>query len=126
MWAKLQSYEIIIKLSALDDTIFDILCEGISIFELSKGDRIDYIIDNYSKSEIDDLVAKAETQFEYILKLDSLNEIEFNLLSDILSIPFESKEDKINYIINNYGTDLIDSKIKESGEKYGAFSLYVI
>ena len=113
-----EQYEIINKLKQLDNKIFEILCNSISIVEFSKKEKIEYLRINFSKSEIDKLIENAEIKLKYINKLDSLNEFEFNLLSDILAIPFESKEDKINYIINNYSTSFIDDKISESNEKY--------
>ena len=70
-----EKYETISKLKDLDETIFDILCDNLSISELSKEDKIDYLLNNYSRLEIDELIENAETKLEYILKLDDLIQV---------------------------------------------------
>ena len=95
-------YEYAKKIRALDDNIFDILCENLSVSGSSKDDKIDDLLFKYDINYLKSEKTKIERRVDLFNKLNNLDNRLFKILEHKLSVPdFESKEDKINYILDN-------------------------
>ncbi len=123
-------YEYAKKIRTLDDNVFDILCENLSVSGSSKDDKIDELLIKYDINYLKSEKTKIERRVELFNKLYTLDNRLFKILEHKLSVPdLESKEDKINYILDNnikeipnlmgeITKDLIFSKELEELEDY--------
>ena len=97
------------KLEKLDESLFNLLCEVLFIPDLPKKEQINYITLFYSKSEIQEKLDLCKEQYATIIKLNELDETLFDILCGTISILELSKEDKIEYLRNNYSKSEIDN-----------------
>ena len=115
-----KTFEFEEQLNDLESHIFNFILDNLSDVpsDLSKDDQIDFIISNYSQSDIDNLIEEYNIyEIETTDALNDLDEEVFDLLVSSLNVPDYDMEEQIDYIITNSSKEEIDAIISECESK---------
>ena len=115
-----KTFEFEEQLNDLESHIFNFILDNLSDVpsDLSKDDQIDFIISNYSQSDIDNLIEEYNIyEIETTDALNDLDEEVFDLLVSSLNVPDYDMDKQIDYIITNSSKEEIDAIISECESK---------
>ena len=115
-----KTFEFEEQLNDLESHIFNFILDNLSDVpsDLSKEEQIDFIISNYSQSDIDDLIEEYNIyEIETTDALNDLDEEVFDLLVSSLNVPDYDMDEQIDYIITNSSKEEIDAIISECESK---------
>ena len=106
-----------VKISKLDDFVFNQICKYFEVSGDDKDEKINYLLQNYPQSDIEKQIDYAYEKLRFKDELASLEVFVFNYICKSLDVHSRYKKDKIDLLLENYSLPKIIREVNIGKKK---------